>query len=140
MVAACAIVLARIRMAFVHLNVTIAATVSGRACAHKSGGRVFACAMGARFLGAHNCLLLAVTARPSFMAFALVRFLRGIIGAHATVQTRPILAVAHLNVAIGTGEPGLTHACVRALAGVVAGAAVLARPMIGAIIQILIAE
>lgn len=140
MISACAIVLARIRVAFVHLNVTIAAAVSGGACALKSSGRVFACTMGARFLRADNCLLLAVTARPSLMAFALVGFLRRIIGAHATVQTRTILAVAHLNFAIGAGESGLAHACVRTLAGIVAGATVLTRPMIGAIIQILIAK
>lgn len=127
-------------MAFVDLQVTGAAAVAGWAGAHESGGGVLACAMRARFLGAHDGLLLAVAARPALVAFAFVALLRWIVGAHAAVQARPVLAFAHLDLALGAGEAGRTDACVRTLAGVVACAIILAWPMIGAVVQVLIAE
>lgn len=58
----------------------------------------------------------------------------------AAIQARRIVAVAERRLAIGATEAGRTDARVRALAGVEAGAAVLARPMVRAVVKVLIAE
>lgn len=99
-------------MAFVDLNVTVTAAVAGGATANESRCGVLACAMGAWFFGADNGFFFAMTSGPALVTIALIGFLSWIIGAHATIQTGSILAVAHLDFAFGASEAGRTTASV----------------------------
>lgn len=96
--------------------------------------------MRTRLLCTRQRLLLAMFARPSFRACAVVLLAKGIVGARATIQARFVLATAHFDFAFAARVTGRTLACERTVAGVEACATVLAWPMVGAIVQILIAK
>lgn len=81
-------------------------------------------------------------AYPSVTTLACVAVVKaaGIINTCSIIQAWIHGAVFNFNFTVSAEEAGWTFACVRALAGVGAGAAVEARLVIGTEVQVLIAE
>lgn len=106
--------------------------------------------MQAGLFRARHRLVLAVLAHPALVTVApiggatatarRVRVLVLVVRAGAAVQAGLLLAVRDLHLAIGAREAGLALARVRALARIKADAAVLAWLVIGAVVQVLVAE
>lgn len=95
------------------------------------------------FLGARHSLRLAVATNPSLVAVAAkgtgsVVQLNVLAG--RSIHARVLLAVRDGNLAVGACESGFALACVRSLACVEAGASVLAGLVVGAVVQVLVAE
>lgn len=135
--------MARIRVAVVHLHITVSSCIAFGASTPKTLRRVGALAVLARLLRAHHCLLLAVPSDPPLVAFATKgrgAILQLDVVARGSVHARLLFAVGDLSVAIGAHESRLALAGVRALAGVEAGAAVLAGLVIRAVVEVLVAE
>lgn len=131
---------ARIRLALVDLHVAVLAVVPGRASAHHPVGRVAAGAVDAGLLRARHGLLLAVSARPALGALARVLLPKGLVHAHAVVQARLLRTARHFDLAFLAREPGRALAREGPLARVEARAAVLARLVVRAVVQVLVAE
>lgn len=125
---------------FVSLYVTHSATVAHRTIAHVSIGCVRTGSMGTGFFGARHRLLFAVFAHPAGSAFAAIIVVVRLVNAFGTVQTWADRAIAHLCFTFVTHVAGRTFACVRSVAGVKASASILARPMVGAVVQVLVTE
>lgn len=129
-----------IRITFVNLNITIYAAVALWTCTHKPHRCVSTCSMDARFFRTRHCFRFTMLSHPTFAAFASVRFTKGLVRAFAAVQTRLIFAVTHFGFAFGSCVAGRALAREGSLAGVKTSAAVLAWPMVCAIIQVLVAK
>lgn len=87
-------------------------------------------------------LRLAMPANPTVTTLACVAIAEaaGIVRTCAVVEARIDGAVFDFNLTIGAEKAGWTFACVRALASVGAGSAVVTRLMIGAEVEVLITE
>lgn len=136
-------VVARIRVAVIHLHITVSSCIAFGASTPKTLRRVRALAVQAGLLRAHHCLLLAVPSDPPLVAFATKgrgAVLQLHVMARRSVHARLLLTVGDLSVAIGPHESRLALTRVRALARVEAGAAVLAGFVVRAVVQILVAE
>lgn len=83
---------------------------------------------------------LAMRSRPALATLAPVRSVRCLLEARSPIQTRLVLALADFDLAILATEARQTVARVRSLTGIETRAVVLARPMIGAVVQVLVAE
>lgn len=133
----------RIRAAVVHLHFTVCPTVADRAGAPKTLLGVGALAVHAGLLRAGHSLGLAVPPDPSLVALAAKG--RGSVAvvnvnARGPIDARLLLAVRDQDLAVGAHESGLAVASVGALSGVEADALVLARLVIRAVVQVLVAE
>lgn len=133
----------RIRAAVVHLHFTVSPAVADGAGAPKTLLGVGALAVHAGLLRAGHSLGLAVPADPSLVALA-AKGRRSVavvnVKARRSVNARLLLAVRDQDLAVGAHESGLAVASVRALSGVEADALVLARLVIRAVVQVLVAE
>lgn len=139
-VKASAAILARTWIAFVDLNFTGHPTVANRTFALKPQARILTRAMHAGFLRASDGFLLTVRPDPSFHAFAPIMVAFLIVVARSSVQTRHGRTVADSGLAICSDVAGRTLASVRTLSGVEASSSILTRFVVGAEVQILIAE
>lgn len=134
---------ARIWVAILHLHLAISSAIACSTLALKSLTRVAASAsMLARLARTCYRLRLAMLANPSVTTLACVALAKatGIVGACAVVEARIDDAVFDFNLAVGAEKAGWTLACVRTLSGVRAGSAVVTRLVIGAEVQVLVAE
>ena len=130
---------ARVRGAVVHLVLAVDAAEAGRAAAGVAVGVVHAgaaVATGEVVAGVRR--RLAVRAVPALGAFAAEA--SSGVAAVAAVQARLLGAVVALPLAVGAREARWTSTRVRALAGVEAGPVVAAGPVVGAVVEILVAE
>lgn len=139
LVRANATILTRARITLVDLDLASRATVPGGALALETLKCVFARSMQAGLLRARYRFLLAVRTDPPVGTIAPITSLLLIV-THSVVQAWRSRTIADHRLALGTGEPGRTLARVRALTGVEAGSTVLARLVVGAKVQILVAE
>lgn len=133
---------ARVRVAVLHLQLTLSPAKAHRALAFVSLTRV-AASGPVQTWPTRTCLNLrfAVLSNPTVTTLACVAVeVAGIINTCSIIQAWIYGAVFHFNFTVGAEIAGRTFACVRALAGVGAGAAVEARLVIGAEIEILVAE
>lgn len=124
----------------VGLQRAVSAGVPDGAHADVAGGaRLADAAVPAGLVGAGEAARLA--ARPLVPLRARTRQLAALVGhARAAVEARPHGARVHRLLAVGPRILARTNARVAPLAGVVAHAAVPARPVIGAVVEILVAE
>lgn len=140
---ALAVVETGIRIAVLHLKLAVPAAIASGALALETLTRVAtSAAVQTRFARTRHGLCLAMLPNPPVAALACVAIREGtvVVGTCAVVQARIDVAVSHLNLAVSTEIPGRTLACVRSLAGVGAGSAVVTRLVIGAEVEILVAE
>lgn len=134
---------ARIRIAVLHLKLTLSPAKAHRALAFVSLTRV-AASGPVQTWPTRTCLNLrfAVLSNPTVTTLACVAVVKdaGIINTCSIIQAWIHGAVFHFNFTVGAEIAGRTFACVGALAGVGAGAAVEAWLVIGAEIEVLVAE
>lgn len=128
------------RFAFVNLNVTHSAAISGKTGANISVGCIGAGAMYARFLGARHCLFLTVLIHPARTTYATIAIVKWIINASSSVQAWFHRAVLHARFTFVAHESWRAFACERSMAGIEAGSTILARTMSCAVVQILVTE
>lgn len=131
-------IFAGIGTALVHLGLAISAGISKRTIALKPQLCVFAGSVQARFFRASYRFFFAMFAHPAFVAFAFVTL--GHFAAGAAILAGIEGAVASFVLAFASGEAGRTFARVETFAGVEASSAIEAGTMVGAVVEILIAE
>lgn len=138
---ALATVAARIRIAVLHLQLAIATAIAGRALALEALTSIATTAAVLTWL-ARTCdgLRLAVLSNPTVATLTCVTVVGEVVDTCAVVRAWIHRAVFDFNLAIGADEAGWTFARVRALAGVGAGPTVVAWLVVGAEVQVLVAE
>lgn len=139
LVRANATVLARAWIALVDLDLASRSAVSGRTIALEPLKSVFARPMQAGLLRTRYRFLLTVSSDPTVGTIAPVTSLLLVV-THSVVEAWRGRAIADDRFALGAGKARRTLARVRALARVEAGSTVLARFVVGAKVQVLVAE
>lgn len=96
--------------------------------------------MHAGFLRAGDGFLLAMRPNPALHTLASIAVAFFIVVARTSVQARHGCTVANARLAVGSGVTGRALASIRTLSGVETSSPVLARLVVSAKVQILIAE
>lgn len=138
-----AVVQAWVWVAVLHLQFAVSASIARRTVALKALTRITTVSTVKTWL-ARTCyrLSLAMLSNPTVTTLACVAIIKaaGIISTCAIIQTWIYAAVFNFNFTVGAEESGWTLACVGSLASVGTGSAVMTRLVIGAEVQVLIAE
>jgi hypothetical protein len=138
---ALAAIAAGIRIAVLHLQLAVATAIAGRALALEALTSIATtAAVLTRLACTCDSLRLAVPSNPTVAALTCVAVAREVVDACAVVRAWIHRAVFDFNLAVGADEAGWTLARVRALTGVGAGSAVVAWLVMGAEVEVLIAE
>lgn len=125
------------------MQLAVPSAIAGRALTLETLTRVTAtAAVQARLARARHRLRFAVLANPPVTTLTCVAVViaAGIVGTCAVVHARVDAAIFDFNFAVGAQEAGRALACVRSLSGVGAGPAVVTRLVVGAEVEVLIAE